>query len=59
VIYSDNGASKSGYTRLLKLACRARDHSENNHGYVYVHTELHGQPKAKFDTLIDGLASNP
>jgi energy-coupling factor transporter ATP-binding protein EcfA2 len=28
VIYGDNGAGKSGYTRILKRACRARDQSE-------------------------------
>ncbi|MCH2037262.1 MAG: DNA repair protein, partial [Rickettsiales bacterium] len=28
VIYGDNGAGKSGYTRILKSACRARHRSE-------------------------------
>ena len=28
VIYGDNGSGKSGYTRVLKRACRARDQSE-------------------------------
>lgn len=28
VIYGDNGSGKSGYTRVLKKACRARDQSE-------------------------------
>lgn len=57
VIYGDNGAGKSGYSRVLKQACRARDRSEKIRGNVYVHTELHEQPKAKFDTLIDGVAT--
>ena len=28
VVYGDNGAGKSGYVRVLKRACRARDQSE-------------------------------
>ena len=28
VIYGDNGSGKSGYSRVLKRACRARDQSE-------------------------------
>ena len=28
VIYGDNGAGKSGYTRVLKQACRARDRED-------------------------------
>jgi energy-coupling factor transporter ATP-binding protein EcfA2 len=28
VIYGDNGSGKSGYSRVLKMACRARDQSE-------------------------------
>lgn len=28
VIYGDNGAGKSGYTRVMKRACRARDQGE-------------------------------
>ncbi len=28
VIYGDNGAGKSGYSRILKLACQARDKDE-------------------------------
>ncbi len=29
VVYGDNGSGKSGYTRILKLACQARDKDEN------------------------------
>jgi energy-coupling factor transporter ATP-binding protein EcfA2 len=28
IVYGDNGAGKSGYTRILKRACRARDQEE-------------------------------
>lgn len=28
LIYGDNGSGKSGFTRILKKACRARDHKE-------------------------------
>lgn len=31
VIYGDNGSGKSGYSRVLKRACRARDQSEPIH----------------------------
>jgi ABC-type dipeptide/oligopeptide/nickel transport system ATPase subunit len=31
VIYGDNGSGKSGYTRVLKRACRARDQSDTIH----------------------------
>jgi energy-coupling factor transporter ATP-binding protein EcfA2 len=57
VIYGDNGAGKSGYSRVLKQACRARDRSEKIRGNVYVHPVLHEQPTAKFDALIDGATA--
>jgi energy-coupling factor transporter ATP-binding protein EcfA2 len=31
VIYGDNGSGKSGYSRVLKRACRARDQAESIH----------------------------
>ena len=36
VIYGDNGSGKSGYTRVLKRACRARDQSEPIHPNAYL-----------------------
>lgn len=57
VIYGDNGVGKSGYSRVLKQACRARDRSEKIRGNVYVHPSLHERPTAKFDALVDGVAT--
>jgi energy-coupling factor transporter ATP-binding protein EcfA2 len=57
VIYGDNGVGKSGYSRVLKQACRARDRSEKIRGNAYVHPSLHERPAAKFDVLIDGAAA--
>jgi energy-coupling factor transporter ATP-binding protein EcfA2 len=55
VIYGGNGSGKSGYVRVLKRACRARDQEEkvypdvtdpNAHTYV---------PEAFFDIEVDGV----
>ena len=54
IIYGDNGSGKSGYSRVLKRACRARDVSET------VHTDAsdpHASgkiPEAVFDITIGG-----
>lgn len=55
VIYGDNGAGKSGYSRVLKQACRARDQSEKIHGNVYLPKAKREVPSAKFDTLVGGV----
>lgn len=57
VIYGDNGAGKSGYSRVLKQACRARDQSEKIHGNVYVPKAKREVPSAKFDALVGGMAA--
>ncbi|MFA5119007.1 MAG: AAA family ATPase [Candidatus Omnitrophota bacterium] len=36
VVYGDNGAGKSGYSRILKLACQARDKDERILSNVFV-----------------------
>ena len=56
VIYGDNGAGKSGYSRVLKQACRARDQSEKIHGNVYLPKAKRETPSAKFDALVGGAA---
>jgi len=53
-IYGDNGAGKSGYTRVLKKACRARDQSEPIRPNAYKHPVLAGTATAEFDALVNG-----
>jgi energy-coupling factor transporter ATP-binding protein EcfA2 len=53
-IYGDNGVGKSGYTRVLKKACRARDQSEPIRPNAYKHPVLAGAATAGFDALVDG-----
>lgn len=54
IIYGDNGSGKSGYSRVLKKACRARDQSEPIHPDARLSTEKTGMAEATFDILIDG-----
>lgn len=53
-IYGDNGVGKSGYTRVLKKACRARDQSEQIRPNAYKHPILSDTATAEFDALVDG-----
>ena len=53
-IYGDNGVGKSGYTRVLKKACRARDQSEPIRPNAYKHPILVDAATAGFDALVDG-----
>jgi len=53
VIYGENGAGKSGYSRVLKKACRARDQSEPIHPDARLAPDQVGIPQASFDLLID------
>ncbi|MEF8690386.1 UNVERIFIED_CONTAM: AAA family ATPase [Comamonas sp. A-3] len=57
IIYGDNGAGKSGYSRVLKQACRARDQSEKIHGNVYLPKGKREAPSAKFDALVGGVTT--
>ena len=57
VIYGDNGSGKSGYSRVLKRACRARDQSEAIHPDARLPTEQTGNAEATFDVLIDGQSA--
>lgn len=54
VIYGDNGSGKSGYSRVLKRACRARDQREPIQPDARLPAEQNGKAEATFDVLIDG-----
>jgi len=54
VIYGDNGSGKSGYSRVLKRACRARDQSEPIHPNANLPGVKTGNAQASFDIAIDG-----
>jgi len=56
VIYGDNGSGKSGYSRVLKRACRARDQSEPIHPNANLPDGRAGVPEATFEIAIDGVA---
>lgn len=57
VIYGDNGSGKSGYSRVIKKACRARDQSEPIHPDARLPTEKTGNAEAIFEVLLDGQYS--
>ena len=48
VIYGDNGTGKSGYSRVLKLACRARDQKATVLPNANLPKNQQGTPEAKF-----------
>jgi energy-coupling factor transporter ATP-binding protein EcfA2 len=56
VIYGDNGSGKSGYSRVLKRACRARDQAEKILPNANIATGKAGPPQADFEISIDGGA---
>lgn len=58
VIYGENGAGKSGYSRILKHACRARDQREAILPDAKIDPAMAGQPSAKFEVAIDGTKSD-
>ena len=53
VVYGDNGSGKSGYSRILKLACQARDKEERILPNVYA-TAPTGTPSATLKIKQDG-----
>jgi energy-coupling factor transporter ATP-binding protein EcfA2 len=53
VIYGDNGSGKSGYSRVLKRACRARDQREVIHPDVRIPTAPSSAAVAVFEISID------
>ncbi len=54
VIYGDNASGKSGYSRVLKQACRARDLAETVHTDAFAADEAENIPEAIFDIEVDG-----
>lgn len=54
LIYGENGAGKSGYSRVLKQACRARDQSERIRPNAHLPPAATGKASARFDVLVDG-----
>jgi energy-coupling factor transporter ATP-binding protein EcfA2 len=58
VIYGGNGSGKSGYSRVLKRACRARDLSETVHPDAFDAKAAMSIPEATFDIEVSGLANS-
>jgi len=54
VIYGGNGTGKSGYARVMKRACRARDQVEKVHSDANDPNAKIRVPEATFDIEIDG-----
>ncbi|BFU90994.1 MAG: hypothetical protein NTAFB01_21810 [Nitrospira sp.] len=52
VIYGGNGSGKSGYCRVLKRACRARDISETVHADANDPQSRGKVPEAVFDVMV-------
>lgn len=58
VIYGDNGSGKSGYSRVLKRACRARDQMEAIHPNANLLPGKAGVAEAAFEIVVDGIAQD-
>jgi hypothetical protein len=54
VVYGGNGAGKSGYSRILKRACRARDASEDVRPNALDKTTARAIPEVTFDIEHSG-----
>jgi len=54
VIYGGNASGKSGYTRVMKRACRARDQEEKVHTDAYDPATQNCIPEAMFEIEING-----
>jgi len=55
-IYGDNGTGKSGYARVLKKACRARDQKEAIHPNANHAAAKAGPAEVAFEVWVDGIA---
>lgn len=53
VIYGDNGAGKSGYSRVLKRACRARDQNEPIHPNAFLPPDSAAKAEATFEIEVN------
>jgi hypothetical protein len=58
IIYGDNGSGKSGYSRVLKRACRARDQSEPIHPKSNLPPGHSGRAAAVFEVDINGTVAD-
>ena len=58
VIYGDNGSGKSGYSRVLKRACRARDQVEAIHPNAHLPANKSAIPEAAFEITLNGVATD-
>ena len=56
VIYGDNGSGKSGYSRVLKRACRARDQAEAIHPNANLPIGEGDNAEADFEIAVNGVA---
>jgi AAA domain len=54
VIYGENGTGKSGYSRVFKRACRARDQREPIHPNAHKKPSEIGPPQATFELIVEG-----
>jgi len=54
IIYGGNGSGKSGYARVMKRACRARDQAEPVHPNANDAAAFGAIPKAKFKIEVGG-----
>ena len=54
VIYGENGTGKSGYSRVFKKACRARDQREPIHPNAHIANAKAALPQATFELIVDG-----
>lgn len=58
VIFGGNGSGKSGYVRVMKRACRARDQSEPVHtDATDLAADLMGTPEAIFEIQVNGTSA--
>ncbi len=58
VIYGDNGSGKSGYSRVLKRACRARDQMEPIHPNANLPAGMVGDAEADFKIAVNGVTQD-
>lgn len=58
VIYGENGAGKSGYSRVFKHACRARDRREPILPNANLDPKTAGVAQAVFEAVIDGTVTD-
>ena len=58
VIYGENGVGKSGYSRVFKKACRARDRREPILPNANLEPGTSGPAQATFEAEINGVATD-